>query len=110
MKEGLVRADTLPLVFRAVGADRLPRGARVKVRITGTDLLTLDVHASVLSRIDDPDTSADDAVVEDAEVENDSDSEDVAAGPLTLAIDVAADAGDEEAPTSDAATAATPAA
>jgi exoribonuclease-2 len=110
MKEGLVRADTLPLVFRAVGADRLPRGARVKVRITGTDLLTLDVHASVLSRIDDPDTSADDAVVEDAEVENDSDSEEVAAGPLTLAIDVAADAGDEEAPTSDAATAATPAA
>jgi exoribonuclease-2 len=110
MKEGLVRADTLPLVFRAVGADRLPRGARVKVRITGTDLLTLDVHASVLSRIDDPDTSADDAVVEDAEVENDSDSEDVAAGPLTLAIDVAADAGDEEAPSSDAATAATPAA
>jgi exoribonuclease-2 len=112
MKEGLVRADTLPLVFRAVGAERLPRGARVKVRITGTDLLTLDVHASVLSRIDDPDTSADDAVVEDAEVENDSDSdsEDVAAGPLTLAIDVAADAGDEEAPTADAATAATPAA
>lgn len=106
MKEGLVRADTLPLVFRAVGADRLPRGARVKVRITGTDLLTLDVHASVLSRIDDPDTSADDAVVEDAE----ADSEEVAAGPLTLAIDVAADAGDEEAPSSDAATAATPAA
>lgn len=110
MKEGLVRADTLPLVFRAVGADRLPRGARVKVRITGTDLLTLDVHASVLSRIDDPDTSADDAVIEDAEVENDSDSEDVAAGPLTLAIDVAGDAGDEEAPAPDAATAATPAA
>ncbi|SHM25239.1 ribonuclease catalytic domain-containing protein [Rhizobacter sp. OV335] len=103
MKEGLVRADTLPLVFRAVGAERLPRGARVKVRITGTDLLTLDVHASVLSRIDDPDTTADDAVVEDAEAEN----EDVAAGPLTLAIDVAADDADD-APADAAAT--TPAA
>jgi exoribonuclease-2 len=103
MKEGLVRADTLPLVFRAVGAERLPRGARVKVRITGTDLLTLDVHASVLSRIDDPDTTADDAVVEDAEAEN----EDVAAGPLTLAIDVAADDADD-APTDAPAT--TPAA
>ncbi|NKI94102.1 RNB domain-containing ribonuclease [Rhizobacter sp. SG703] len=102
MKEGLVRADTLPLVFRAVGAERLPRGARVKVRITGTDLLTLDVHASVLSRIDDPDTTADDAVVEDAEAEN----EDVAAGPLTLAIDVQAD--DADAPADAAAT--TPAA
>jgi exoribonuclease-2 len=93
MKEGLVRADTLPLVFRAVGAERLPRGARVKVRITGTDLLTLDVHASVLSRIDDPDTTADDAVVEDAE-DADAESEDVSAGPLTLAIDVQADDAD----------------
>jgi exoribonuclease-2 len=102
MKEGLVRADTLPLVFRAVGAERLPRGARVKVRITGTDLLTLDVHASVLSRIDDPDTSADDAVVEDADAEN----EEVTAGPLTLAIDVQAD--DADAPADAAAT--TPAA
>jgi len=101
MKEGLVRADTLPLVFRAVGAERLPRGARVKVRITGTDLLTLDVHASVLSRIDDPDTTADDAVVEDAEAEN----EEVAAGPLTLAIDVQADAADDA--SADAATPAT---
>jgi exoribonuclease-2 len=73
------------------------------VRITGTDLLTLDVHASVLSRIDDPDTTADDAVVEDAEAEN----EDVAAGPLTLAIDVAADDADD-APADAAAT--TPAA
>ena len=28
MKDGLVRADTLPLVFRAVGAEQLPRGAQ----------------------------------------------------------------------------------
>ena len=91
MKEGLVRADTLPLVCRAVGAERLPRGARVRIRITGTDLLTLDVHASVLARLDDPDTAADDDKTVD-----EGDSEDVAAGPLTLAIDVQADAADEE--------------
>ena len=53
MKDGLVRADTLPLVFRALGAEALPRGAHVRVRITGTDLLTLDVHASVVARLDD---------------------------------------------------------
>lgn len=82
MKEGLVRADELPLVFRAVGAERLPRGARVRIRIHGTDLLTLDVHASVLQRLDDPATPADDAVIEDTEIEEAS------AGPLTLAIDV----------------------
>ena len=36
MKDGLVRADTLPLVFKALGCESLPRGAHVRVRITGT--------------------------------------------------------------------------
>jgi exoribonuclease-2 len=99
MKDGLVRADTLPLVFKAIGADRLPRGARVRVKVTGTDLLTLDVQASVLARIDDPTTTDDDAVVEDSELE------DVSAGPLTLAIDVQGDNAGEDSP---AATAPTP--
>lgn len=87
MKDGLVRADTLPLVFRALGAEGLPRGARVRVKITGTDLLTLDLHASLVSRIDDPATTADDAPVDETEAEEATES----AGPLTLAIDVAAD-------------------
>jgi exoribonuclease-2 len=82
MKDGLVRAQHLPLVFRAVGADSLPRGAQVRVRVTGTDLLTLDVHASVLARIDDAAAPAAPAA--------DTDGDDLAdaAGPLTLAIDV----------------------
>jgi exoribonuclease-2 len=79
-----VRAETLPLVFRALGADNLPRGARVRVRVTGSDPLTLDLHASVIARVDDPVTTADDAPVDDADVEEAVDS----AGPLTLAIDV----------------------
>jgi exoribonuclease-2 len=83
LKDGLVRAETLPLVFRALGAEGLPRGARVRVRIAGTDLLTLDVHASLVKRIDDPATTADDAVLDDPA----EDTVDVA-GPLTLAIDV----------------------
>jgi exoribonuclease-2 len=101
MKEGLVRADALPLVFRAVGAERLPRGARVRVRITGTDLLTLDVHASVLQRLDDPGTTADDAVVDETEVEEPT-------GALTLAIDMADDS--KETPADEAAVASAPAA
>lgn len=91
MKDGLVRADTLPLVFRALGTESLPRGARVRVRVTGTDLLTLDLHASLLTRMDDPATSADDAVVDEPEG-NDDDSE--AAAPLALAIDVSESGGD----------------
>ena len=85
LKDGLVRAETLPLVFRAIGAEGLPRGARVRVRVTGTDLLTLDLHASVLQRIDDPASTADDAPVDEAE------AEEATAGALTLAIDVAED-------------------
>ncbi len=82
MKDGLVRADTLPLVFRALGAETLPRGARVRVRIGATDLLALDVHASVIARLDDPATAHDDAVIADAELEE------LDSGALTLAIDV----------------------
>jgi exoribonuclease II len=47
MKDGLVRADDLPLVFRAPGTESLPRGAHVRVTVSGADLLTLDVHASL---------------------------------------------------------------
>jgi hypothetical protein len=52
MKDGLVRAETLPLVFRVPGTESLPRGSRVRVRVTGTDLLTLDLHATLLARLD----------------------------------------------------------
>ncbi|WP_280152803.1 RNB domain-containing ribonuclease [Piscinibacter sp. XHJ-5] len=100
MKDGLVRADALPLVFRAVGAESLPRGARARVRIAATDLLTLDVHASVIARLDDATTVADDAIIEEPEAEEGTDS----AGPLTLAIDVKDDDGEPAAaPATDAA-------
>ena len=89
MKDGLVRADELPLVLRAGGADKLPRGARVRVRIGATDLLTLDVHASVVAHLDD--TAAASASAAEAEADDAGDS----AGPLQLAIDVPDDAGSE---------------
>jgi exoribonuclease II len=79
MKDGLVRADTLPLVFKALGCEPLPRGAHVRVRITGTDALTLDVHANLLARLDEEAASA------PAE-EDDSEAGDAA--PLALAIDL----------------------
>jgi hypothetical protein len=61
MKDGLVRADTLPLVFRAVGAEQLGRGTGVRVRIGAIDLLTLDVAASVIARLDAAPAAARDA-------------------------------------------------
>jgi exoribonuclease-2 len=85
MKDGLVRADALPLVFRATGAEGLPRGAHVRVRVTGTDLLTLDVHAAVVARLGDDATLTPESASSEADELADS------AGPLTLAIDVAGD-------------------
>jgi exoribonuclease II len=80
MKDGLVRADTLPLVFKALGCEPLPRGAHVRVRITGTDALTLDVHANLLARLDE--TAAEGPATEE---EDDAAAE---AAPLALAIDL----------------------
>jgi exoribonuclease-2 len=79
MKDGLVRADALPLVFKVLGAESLARGTRLRARITGTDLLTLEVHATLLQRLDEV------APVEAVE----ADDEEEAPAELALAIDVA---------------------
>jgi exoribonuclease-2 len=79
MKDGLVRAETLPLVFKALGCEPLARGTRVRVRVTGLDLLTLDIHASLLARLDDAEVTV-------AEDEADDEAAAEAAGGLALAI------------------------
>ena len=84
IKDGLVRATALPLVFRALGTETLPRGARVRVRITGSDLLTLEVHATLLGRLDDAASPAGNPLDDEAEADEATES----ASPLALAIDV----------------------
>ncbi|MET0517424.1 MAG: RNB domain-containing ribonuclease, partial [Burkholderiaceae bacterium] len=98
MKDGLVRADELPLVFKALGCEPLPRGTHVKVRITGTDEMTLDVHASLIERLDEAAAAAE---------EDGGEDEDASSGPLTLAIDMSAD-GEDDKDAAPAATEATP--
>lgn len=88
MKDGLVRADDLPLVFKALGCENLPRGSHVKVRITGLDEMTLDVHATLVERLDESATAA--------EAEGDDDELEAAAAPLALAIDVNDAGGDAD--------------
>ncbi len=80
MKDGLVRAESLPLVFRALGCESLPRGTKVRVRITGTDSLTLEIHATLLTRLDTEPTP-------DGQIDEDSDDA-ADAAPLALAIDL----------------------
>jgi exoribonuclease II len=83
MKDGLVRADELPLVFRAAGCESLPRNALVRVRVTGCDLLTLDVHGQLLARLDN-----DSALATPETESDDNDEATAAAGGLILAIDL----------------------
>lgn len=78
----LVRADELPLVFPVLGAQNLPRGARIRVRLGEVDEITLDVHGTLVERLDDPQDSSDDGPVEDAE------DDEAVAGPIAIAVDV----------------------
>ena len=88
MANGLVRARALPLVFRAAGADGLPRGTPVEVAVGEADLFTLDLGARVVRRLDaTADAGPSGGPAPDATAEDDEANE--AAGPLALAIDVA---------------------
>ena len=85
-KENMVRADHLPLVLPVMGAQSLPRGARVRVKLGEIDLITLDIGGTVLERLDAP---QDAPVAADAEVMDDEDDEDgEVAGPIAIAVDV----------------------
>ncbi|MBS0506496.1 MAG: RNB domain-containing ribonuclease [Proteobacteria bacterium] len=86
IKEGmggglLVRADSLPLVLPMLGAQGLPRGARVRVKLGEIDEITLDVNGTLVARLDDPLDASDDGPV-------DEDEEDTVAGPIAIAVDI----------------------
>ncbi|RFO95865.1 ribonuclease II [Rhodoferax lacus] len=82
-KENLVRADEIPLVLPVMGAQGLPRAAKVRVRLGEVDLITLDVHGTVIERLDAPLTESAQA----QEIEEAEDDEEVA-GPIAIAVDV----------------------
>ena len=86
-KDNLVRADELPLVLPALGAQGLPRGARVRVRLGAIDEITLDISGTVIERLD---TVAEACAAQEADAGNDGDDgeEDMASGPISIAVDV----------------------
>jgi exoribonuclease-2 len=85
-KEGMVRADDLPLVMPVLGAKDLPRGAKVRVKLGEIDDITLDVSGTVIERLD----------AEPAQTSDEEDDETVA-GPIAIAVDMS----EPEAPPSD---------
>lgn len=77
----LARADELPLVFTVMGAQSLPRGTRVRVKLGNIDDIALDVGGTVIEVLDQVDNSAPAGI--DAEEE-----EEDTAGPIAIAVDV----------------------
>jgi exoribonuclease-2 len=89
-KDNLVRADSLPLVLPVMGAQGLPRGARVLVKLGDIDLVSLDIHGTVIEHLD----------AEQQVLDGDEDQDDESiAGPIAIAMDVS----DADAPVSEAA-------
>jgi len=81
IKENLVRADNVPLVLTVLGAQDLPRGARVRVKLGRIDPIALEVTGTVTERLD---VSGPDA----AQVEEAEDGDEVVAGPIAIAVDM----------------------
>ncbi|WP_395058249.1 ribonuclease catalytic domain-containing protein [Polaromonas sp.] len=82
-KDNLVRADDLPLVLPALGAQGLPRGAKLRIRLGEIDEITLDVSGTVVERLD--------LVVDDAaagQVDEEDNESEIAAGPISIAVDL----------------------
>jgi exoribonuclease-2 len=52
MKEGMARADDLPLVLPVLGARELPRGAHIRVRFGEIDFIALEITGTLLERLD----------------------------------------------------------
>ena len=77
----LVRADTLPLMFSVLGAQSLPRGARVRVKLSDIDLMALDVRGAVTAHLDTQTGPG-------TETEEPEDGDSLPARPVTIAVDL----------------------
>jgi exoribonuclease II len=77
-KEGMVRADDIPLVLPVLGTMDVPRGTQVRVKLGEIDEITLDISSTLIERLD---TALPADVAE-------ADDEEELAGPIAIAVDV----------------------
>ncbi|MGL4667276.1 MAG: ribonuclease catalytic domain-containing protein [Saezia sp.] len=94
MKNGMVRALSLPLVCVALGVQNHAKDTVVLIKINHLDELTLDVGAQFVKVIEDVGNSPSGAP---DDVSEDDEEEQEVAGPIVLAVDV----GEEEGAVSD---------
>ncbi len=82
-KEGMVRADNIPLVLPVRETMDLPRGSKVRVKLGDIDEMTLDISGALIERLD--------VAVSDSEDAMEEDDGTAMAGPIAIAMDVTAD-------------------
>jgi len=96
----LARADTIPLVLSINGAPELQRGALVRVRLSGIDLMTLDVNADFIELSQTANSAA---LLTDVQAELEEEFEEAppVQSVLTLELDVDAEKEGEDVPSSE---------
>jgi exoribonuclease II len=92
-KDGMVRAENIPLGLPVLGTMDVPRGTQVRVKLGAIDDITLDIAGTLIERLDTT-LPADTAEMDD---------EEELAGPIAMAVDVsgedaAAQINDNQAP------------
>jgi exoribonuclease II len=91
MKDGIARADDLPLVLPVMGAKELPRGAQIRVRLGDIDFIGLELIGTLMERLDVDERDPDVKPPLDPAAEDDGD-EDVSLGTVAIAMDVSDEA------------------
>ncbi len=85
-KDGMARADEWPLVLPVLGAGQLPRGARMLLRLSTIDTMTLEVSGTLVRQLD-VDGAAQPA---NGEGRDDGEGDDGAVGgPIHIEMDLA---------------------
>jgi exoribonuclease II len=87
-KDGLVRADDVPLVVPVIGAQHMPRGAHVRVKLGAPDPMALDISGSIIERLDANDVSADTSDIDFGADGEGDDADGLDTGSLKLAMDL----------------------
>jgi exoribonuclease-2 len=86
-KEGMVRADDIPLVLPVMGTANLPKNAKVRVKLGVIDEITLDVSGTVIERLDTTEAALDG---NESPVDDEQDEDMMGAVAITIAVDVEA--------------------
>ncbi len=86
-KEGMVRADDIPLVLPVLGTANLPKNAKVRVKLGAIDEITLDISGTVIERLDTSEAALNGSATENP-VDDEQDEEMMGAVAIAISIDV----------------------